>query len=36
MNNNQKMNYEDEIDLKELLFTLWKGKFYIILAYLKN
>ncbi len=32
MNNNQQMNYSDEIDLKDLFSTLWKGKFYIILA----
>ena len=32
MNNNQQMNYGDEIDLKDLFSTLWKGKFYIILA----
>ena len=32
MNNNQRINSDDEIDLKELLFTLWKGKFYIIIV----
>jgi hypothetical protein len=32
MNNNQKINYDDETDLKELLFTLWKCKFYIIIV----
>ena len=32
MNNNQKINYDEEIDLKELLFTLWEGKTYIILV----
>ena len=31
MNNNQQMNYGDEIDLKDLFSTLWKGKFYAIL-----
>ena len=31
MNNNQQINYENEIDLKDLLLTLWKGKFYAIL-----
>jgi len=30
MNNNQQINYDDEIDLKDLLFTLWKGKIYVI------
>ena len=30
MNNNQQAKYYDEIDLKDLLFWLWKGKFYII------
>jgi hypothetical protein len=32
MNNIQQVNYDDEIDLKDLLFTLWKGKVSIILA----
>ena len=32
MNNNQKINHEDEIDLKDLFFTLWGGKIYIILV----
>ena len=32
MNKNQKINYDDEIDLKELLFTLWKGKFSMIIV----
>jgi len=32
MNNNQKINYEEEIDLKELFFALWKSKFYIIIV----
>jgi len=30
MSNNQKINYEDEIDLRDLFFTLWRGKIYII------
>ena len=32
MNNKQQINYDDEIDLKDLLFTLWKGKIYVILV----
>ena len=32
MNNNQQINYDDEIDLKDLFFTLWGGKIYIILV----
>jgi LPS O-antigen subunit length determinant protein (WzzB/FepE family) len=32
MNNNQKINYDDEINLKDLFFTLWGGKIYIILV----
>ena len=31
MNNNQKINYDDEIDLKNLLSIIWAGKIYIIL-----
>ena len=30
MNNNQQINYNDEIDFKDLFFKLWKGKVYII------
>ena len=32
MNNSQQNNYDDEIDLKDLFFTLWRGKIYIFLA----
>ena len=32
MYNNQENNYDNEIDLKDLFFSLWKGKFYIILV----
>ena len=32
MNNNQKNSYDDEIDLKDLFFTLWGGKIYIFMA----
>jgi hypothetical protein len=32
MNNNQQNNYDDEIDLKDLVLTLWAGKFNIILV----
>ena len=31
MNNNHQINYVDEIDLKDLFFTLWGGKIYVIL-----
>jgi hypothetical protein len=31
MNKNQKINNDDAIDLKDLLFILWKGKVYVIL-----
>jgi hypothetical protein len=30
--NNQNINKYDEIDLKDLFFILWKGKFYLILV----
>jgi hypothetical protein len=30
MNNNQQINYNDEIDLRDLFFALWCGKIYII------
>ena len=30
MDYNQQNNYNDEFDLKDLSFTLWKGKFFII------
>jgi hypothetical protein len=32
MNNNQQINYKDEIDLKDLFFKLWDGKIYVILV----
>ena len=32
MNNDQQNNYTDKIDLKDLLFTVWKGKVYILLS----
>ena len=32
MNNNQQINYKDEIDLKDLFFKLWGGKIYVILV----
>ena len=32
MDKNQQVIYNDEIDLKDLLFTLWGGKIYIILV----
>ena len=32
MNNNQKIDYDHETDLNDLLFILWKGKFYTILV----
>ena len=32
MHDNHQTNYNDEIDLKELFFKLWKGKIYIILV----
>jgi hypothetical protein len=31
MNKTQKINNDDEIDIKELFFTLWSGKIYIFL-----
>jgi len=30
MNNNQKINYDDEIGLRDLFFTFWDGKISII------
>ena len=32
MNNNQNINYDNEIELNDLLLTLWKGKSYIIIV----
>jgi hypothetical protein len=32
MNNNQQINYDDDININDLLFILWKGKVYIILV----
>ena len=32
MNNKQQINYDDEIDLRDLFFTLWSGKVYVILV----
>jgi len=31
MNKSQQINYDDDIDIKDLLFTIWKGKIYVIL-----
>ena len=31
MNNNQQINYDDEIDLRDIFFKLWGDKVYIIL-----
>ena len=31
MDNKQQINYDDEVDLRDILLTLWGGKIYIIL-----
>ena len=32
MNNNQQINYDNDIDLKDFYLTLWKGKVYVVLV----